>query len=118
MPCQRVSPQSALATKEYVMPPLIVVLDDDSTLRELYQEILTDAGYAVVTGLPCAPTCAALVGQPVAGVLLDTGLPPAARLDLCRCFKAATPPPAVILLTTAPQLSTQPLPPGVDLVLP
>ncbi len=79
----------------------ILVVEDDADIRLLYEELLEDAGYHVLSAVTGQQARALVAIQPVAGVLLDNRLPDTTGVELCREFRAALGPLVLIMLLTA-----------------
>lgn len=84
------------------MAKKILLVDDDQYIRELYLEVLKDAGYEVT---PCTDGEAALAALSAGGfdlILLDIMMPKLDGIGVLKSAAAKTPPPQngpVILLT-------------------
>jgi DNA-binding response OmpR family regulator len=82
-----------------VVPARVLVVDDDSTVRDVVARYLGDAGYRVdqaadgPTGLRLAAAA-----EPDA-VVLDLMLPGIGGLEVCRVLRDRERPPAVVMLT-------------------
>ncbi len=80
-------------------PPHILVVDDDTRLRELLRKYLTDNGYVVATAADAAEARAKLAALAVDLVVLDVMMPGEDGLSLTRWLRGTGGPP--ILLLTA-----------------
>ncbi len=81
------------------MTALVLVVDDDATVRDVVARYLGDAGYAVdVAGDGRSGLDAATRGDPAA-VVLDLMLPGLSGLELCRALRLRENPPAIVMLT-------------------
>ena len=81
------------------MTALVLVVDDDATVRDVVARYLGDAGYAVdVAGDGRSGLDAATRGDPDA-VVLDLMLPGLSGLELCRALRLRENPPAIVMLT-------------------
>ena len=79
--------------------PHILVVDDDTRLRELLRKYLTDQGYVVATAADAADARAKLVGLAFDLIVLDVMMPGEDGLSLTRWLHGNGGPP--ILLLTA-----------------
>ncbi|GLZ48893.1 DNA-binding response regulator [Actinomycetospora sp. NBRC 106375] len=81
------------------MSALVLVVDDDATVRDVVARYLGDAGYAVdVAGDGRSALDAATRGDPDA-VVLDLMLPGLSGLEVCRALRMRESPPAIVMLT-------------------
>ena len=71
-------------------PITILLVEDDSLLREAFRMLLEDAGYDVKEAGSAAEALAAVDPTPPALVLLDLGLPDRSGLDVVRELRART----------------------------
>lgn len=72
------------------MAQRIMVIEDDEMLRDVYRELLTNAGYAVEAHEKGTDGLAALVANPCDLVLLDIILPDINGLDVLKRIKQNT----------------------------
>ena len=79
--------------------PHVLVVDDDTRLRELLRKYLSDNGYVVATAADAADARAKLAALAVDLIVLDVMMPGEDGLTLTRALRAAGGPP--ILLLTA-----------------
>ena len=77
----------------------ILVVDDESQIRELLSLYLRKQGYDVSTASSSAETLSCLSAQPVNLVVLDIGLAQEDGLSLLEHLKASHPEVRVIMLT-------------------
>ncbi len=87
--------------------PLVLVVDDDESVRRYLSSLLTSLGYDV----QCLPSgdkvvAALAVSAPPAVVLLDLVMPGMSGLDTLDCIKRSHPRIPVIVLSTVAQTST------------
>jgi two-component system phosphate regulon response regulator PhoB len=68
--------------------PVVLVLDDDRTVRELVQEVLEEQGYTVESAASGASGQARLEAGGIDLVVLDWLLPDRNGLDVCRWVRA------------------------------
>jgi len=71
-----------------VMPPLLLVIDDDSMVRESLRFILRRRGYQVIVADSGPTGLAAARDNPVDGVLLDYHMPVMNGAVVCRALMA------------------------------
>lgn len=84
------------------MSPTVVIVDDQPAFRTVAREMLEAAGFDVVGEAGgVADALALIAGQRPDVVLLDVRLPDGSGLDLARRLSAMTPPPAVVLTSSA-----------------
>ena len=77
----------------------ILVVDDESTITEALNLILTEAGYRVLTAQNFAESTAILSQTPIDLVITDLCLPDATGIDVITHVKSETPETEVILMT-------------------
>ena len=88
-----------------VMPPTILVVDDESLIRWTLSERLSQDGYSIVEA-ETAKAALARFGPDIDLVLLDFKLPDSDGLAVLRQMKAADPDVPVILLTAFSSVET------------
>ncbi len=79
----------------------ILVVKDNTDIRFIYEVLLEDAGYDVLSAATGQQARTLATRQPVDGFLLDHRLPDTTGVDLCREFRAALGPDVPIMLLTA-----------------
>lgn len=77
----------------------ILVVDDESTITEALNVILTEAGYRVLTAQDFAESTAILSQTPIDLVITDLCLPDGTGIDVITHVKSETPETEVILMT-------------------
>ena len=77
----------------------ILVVDDESTITEALNVILTEAGYRVLTAQNFAESTAILSQTPIDLVITDLCLPDGTGIDVITHVKSETPETEVILMT-------------------
>lgn len=77
----------------------ILVVDDEAFFRQLYHDLLSDAGYAVTVCASGEEAIALLQQQPVDLVLTDMVMPGKSGLDVLRTARAMPAGPDVVLVT-------------------
>lgn len=75
----------------------ILVVDDDTRLRELLRKYLTDSGYAVTTAADAAEARQRLAGLTFDLIVLDVMMPGESGLDLARWLRPANSVPILML---------------------
>lgn len=80
-------------------PDSILVVEDDPSLRELLEDELVDAGYAVNTAGSAEAALKTLQGDRFDLVLSDLRLPGANGLELLKAVQASSPAPGFIIIT-------------------
>ncbi|MFI5230468.1 MAG: response regulator transcription factor [Gemmatimonadales bacterium] len=72
------------------VPPQVLIVDDDASIRSLYDDILRAEGYAVATAGTGADAMAALarLGGAVNVLVLDIGLPDAEGTNVAKEIEA------------------------------
>ncbi len=78
-------------------PPHILVVDDDTEIRTLVQDLLMRHGFSVATAGDAAECKATLAHGTVDLVLLDVMLPGQDGLSLCREVRASTSVPVILV---------------------
>jgi two-component system response regulator AtoC len=81
------------------MSKTILVADDDAALRELAVEILTDAGYDLVTARDGVEAIAIMNKGGIDLVVTDMRMPGGTGMDVVRAAQRRSPSPPVLLLT-------------------
>jgi DNA-binding response OmpR family regulator len=69
-------------------PPVVLVVEDDETLRELIEDVLVGAGYVAQGVADGAAALAAVAHGGIDLVLLDRGIPEIDGLEVCRRVRA------------------------------
>ena len=82
------------------MPKQVLVVDDEVVLRNLYAEILADAGYAVSQAASGEEALEKIGVTPFCGVVTDLNMPGMSGIDLTTKIKRDKPDIQVILLTS------------------
>jgi len=77
----------------------ILVVDDDAFFRHQYGDILTEAGYDVLTAASAEEALDVLAAEPFDVLLTDMVLPGISGLDLLKQVRRRESPPEVILVT-------------------
>ena len=77
----------------------ILVVDDELFFRQLYRDLLEDAGYAVVVCSSGDEAVRLLESQPFDLVLTDVVMPGRSGIDVLRFAKALPSPPEVVMVT-------------------
>ena len=89
-------------------PPLVLIVDDDQTLRDLLRELLEDAGYRTVTASDGAAGLDALCRAAPDLVLLDVSMPIMDGLTfLLRRSEEACRPPVPVVVMSAQQRESE-----------
>lgn len=78
----------------------VLVVDDEETLRELYREVLADAGYSVATAASGAAALELVTVQPFDLVVTDYRMEGMDGIELVRRLKRVRAQLPVILLTS------------------
>jgi two-component system OmpR family response regulator len=81
------------------MAKRVLVVDDEPSIRQLFELVLGEAGYEVVTAGDGAAAVARAREQPVDVVFLDIQLPDAHGSEVFAQLKELRPPPVVCVLT-------------------
>ncbi len=81
--------------------PSILVVEDDTEIREFYVLLLTEAGYQVHATSTGQAGLAQLDSGPLHAAVVDLGLPDMDGYTLCRELRARMPPGFPILIATA-----------------
>jgi DNA-binding response OmpR family regulator len=84
------------------MPPRILIVDDDSSIRTLLSVVATRAGVEADVAVDGAEAMAKISGTPYDLVVLDLQMPRMNGFDLVRELRGMDPRPAVIVLTALP----------------
>jgi len=88
------------------MPGALLIVDDDSTVRESLGEALSEAGYDVRTAEDAARALAALATRAPDVVLTDVRMPGLDGLELLRLLRERSPGVQVILMTAYDDMPT------------
>lgn len=90
------------------IPPCILVVDDSPTARQVTANMLTDAGYEVVTANDGDDALRCFAFHQPDAVVLDVILPKKNGFQVCRKLKANEEcPPKVLMLTSKSDASDQ-----------
>jgi DNA-binding NtrC family response regulator len=81
------------------LPKRILIVDDEKSITEALDSLLTDAGFAVLTAESFAESITILKGASVDLVITDLRLSDASGIDLITHIKSETPDTEVILMT-------------------
>jgi DNA-binding NtrC family response regulator len=81
------------------MNETILVVDDDTDLRETIVEILDDQGYSVAAAASAESALEAMAGQPARVVLVDNMMPGMSGMTLIPLLKQQYPATKVIMIT-------------------
>lgn len=68
------------------MKPRILIVEDNESLREMFQQTLSARGFEVIVASTGAEALALSMGDAIDAVLTDLELPAVSGLDLCRAF--------------------------------
>ena len=79
----------------------ILVVKDNTDIRFIYEQLLEDAGYHVLSAAAGQQARTLAARQSIDGFLLDQRLPDTTGVDLCREFRAALGPGVPIMLLSA-----------------
>ncbi len=79
----------------------ILVVKDNTEIRFIYEQLLEDAGYHVLSAAAGQQARTLAARQSIDGFLLDHRLPDTTGVDLCREFRATFGPRVPIILLTA-----------------
>ena len=82
-------------------PPLILVVDDDSLIRQIVRDVLTEEGFAVATAADGPQAIRRATNQSPALVVLDMGLPLMDGHAVAVALRADHGPALPILMITA-----------------
>jgi CheY-like chemotaxis protein len=91
-----------------MVPPKILVADDEPSLRRLCNDILTDHGYTVVEAADGVEAIATLKSQHLDAILLDINMPRVDGWGVLEFVRTMDVPPAVVLVTGMDEI----VPPG------
>jgi CheY-like chemotaxis protein len=80
----------------------ILVVDDDSELRELLRLMLTSMGFEVASAANGQEACRVMEGYAPDLILLDMKMPVMDGWGFCRALKGRDPRPPIVVLTAAP----------------
>ena len=70
-----------------VRPPTVLVVDDDASIRQLFERWLLAQGYSVVTAADGEEALEVIRQQPPDVVLLDVAMPKLTGIEVCRRIK-------------------------------
>jgi len=88
------------------MPPHILVVDDEESIRYTFRQFLSDEGYSVSSAADCDEGIALLRKKDFDLVFADIILPGRSGIDLLREAKEILPHVLVIMITGAPSVDT------------
>lgn len=88
------------------MPPHILVVDDEESIRYTFNHFLSDEGYTVSGAADCDEAIALLREKDVDLIFADIVLPGRSGLDLLREAKEILPNVLVVMITGAPSVDT------------
>jgi two-component system phosphate regulon response regulator OmpR len=95
--------------------PHILVVDDDSRIRDLLARYLNDHGFRVTTAVDAASARAAMRGLSFDLLILDVMMPQESGIDFARALRAETQVPILMLTARAePEQRIEGLETGVD----
>jgi CheY-like chemotaxis protein len=80
----------------------ILVVDDDSDLREFLQIMLTSMGFEVTSAANGQEALDVMAGYDPDLILLDMKMPVMNGWEFCRALEGRAPHPAIVVLTAAP----------------
>ena len=83
--------------------PLVLVIEDDKDVREMFRDLLGDEGYRTILATDGAEALDLAFSEAPAIILLDLGLP---RLDgpgFCRAYRERAGAAPIVLVTAADQ---------------
>jgi DNA-binding response OmpR family regulator len=81
--------------------PVVLVVDDDETIREMLQLLLEGEGYRVVLASDGITGLAVALVQQIDAILLDLAIPRLTGEAFCRAYRERGGTAAVILMTAA-----------------
>ena len=87
-----------------VMPATILIVDDDTAVREVMSEGLRAAGYCCVTASCAAEALQKIEAQPFSLVLSDIEMPGGSGIDLLRVIRQRSPDLDVIMITAVNEI--------------
>ena len=79
--------------------PTVLLVDDEQSIRAFYAEVLTEAGYEVMTAGTCRQALKLMNAEPPAAVILDIRMDDCDGLDLLQEIRLAHPTVHIILNT-------------------
>ena len=79
--------------------PVVLVADDDRSVRQTVCEILVTFGYRVLSALDGEDAMAQLAANPVDAVILDIKMPKLDGLSVVRTLDPRPPPPGVVIVS-------------------
>ena len=88
------------------MPPHILVVDDEESIRYTFRQFLSDEGYSVSSAADCDEGIALLRKKDFDLVFADIVLPGRSGIDLLKEAKEILPHVLVIMITGAPSVDT------------
>src|SRR5215216_1313440 len=87
--------------------PLVLVVEDDPDLRELFHDLLDDEGYRAIMATDGAEALDLALGEAPAIILLDLGLPLLDGPRFCRAYRERGGAAPVVLVTAAGQQTVE-----------
>jgi CheY-like chemotaxis protein len=85
----------------------VLVVDDDSDIRDVVVDLLEGEGYSVVTASDGIAALEAASQRDLAAILLDMKMPRMDGWEFARCYSATPEPHAPIVVMTAAQDASQ-----------
>jgi two-component system, OmpR family, alkaline phosphatase synthesis response regulator PhoP len=85
-----------------LMPPTILIVDDEELMRQFYGDLLVGGGFRVVTASSGPEALSALPQYPVETVVLDIMMPGVSGLEALEQIRQIAPDLPVIILTARP----------------
>jgi DNA-binding response OmpR family regulator len=79
--------------------PTVLLVDDEQSIRAFYAEVLTDAGYEVITAATCRQALKLMNTETPSAVVLDIRMDDCDGLDLLQEMRLAHPTVQIILNT-------------------
>jgi two-component system response regulator HydG len=92
--------------KDTAMPPHILVVDDEESIRYTFKLFLSEVGYAVACAADCDEGIALLRGADFDLVFADIILPGRSGIELLKEAKEILPDALVIMITGAPSIES------------
>jgi two-component system response regulator HydG len=88
------------------MPPNILIVDDEESIRYTFESFLSEEGYTVSTADDCDEGIALLREKDIDLIFADIILPGRSGIDLLKAAREIVPGVPVIMITGAPSLDT------------
>ena len=88
------------------MPPHVLVVDDEESIRYTFEVFLSDEGYTVFSAANCDEGIALLRQKDIDLIFADIILPGRSGVDLLKEAKEILPNVPVIMITGAPSVDT------------